>query len=193
MASKEVDERGNYGVIRRRLWERHDFAALSYNAKSLYCYLSTCPMGGMLGVFRLHAEDVAEHLGLHAKLFPATLHALQEAGFVRVFGRWVWVVAAFGDTPGMSLNNPNHMKAARKGLEQVPPEIAVEWADLYLPKSTQPQEELDPIADGMDDAIRDAIVQPVHGGYADQVAVDGAVEGTGAADRCIEGKDWRTS
>ena len=180
------DLRGPYGVIYRRLWERPDFVALSFEAHALFVYLRTCPAGELLGIFRFHADDAVDHLRIPRERVEPTLRELENNAFIQRHGRWVWVVDSFESTPQMSVANPNHHPAIRKALDRVPPVLADRWCRLYgfdLISDPIPGAIPDPIRDGRADGLREGMPDHVdrhRDGETDTDTDDNGLSLTGA-------------
>jgi hypothetical protein len=141
-----------FGAIPRDLWQRSDFKGMSFEARALYCYLRTCPEGGLTGIFRLYPEDVEGELGLAVKALSFALDELDGEGFIIrdvALPRWVWIPGAFADAPGIFAANPNHRRAAEKWLLRVPPS----WAKAFRETHFKPF--LDPIPEPFPDPIQE--------------------------------------
>jgi hypothetical protein len=156
------------------MWERSDWRAMSYHARSLFCYLRTCPVGGQLGIFRFHTDDATDDLGIPSEAVAPALTELEEHGWIVREGRWVWVVDSFATTPGMSLKNQNHRTAVRKALLQVPNGLATAWARAYG-------------LDGYPIPTRDPIVDPIPNGITDAHTNHGDGDGHEDADADTDG------
>jgi hypothetical protein len=169
-AGSGPDPRGPYGVILRRTWERADWRALSFHARALFLYLRTCPVGGLLGIFRFHPDDAVDDFGFPADAVAPALDELAREGWIRREGRWIWVIDSFATTPGVKLTNRNHRAAVQKALALVPKGLAHAWTRT---------EGFDPIADDIRDLIPDPIGDPIANGNADRIADHGDGDGDG--------------
>lgn len=159
-------------MIYRRLWGRPDFRSLTFEAKALYCYLRTCPAGGLVGIFRFHPDDAHEDLGMPHAATERALEELEAGGWIRRERRELWIIDAVATTPGISLANPKHRVAIEKALVQVSPVLAEAFRALYgcLPDTqaqTHPDSQPDAYAEG----------------YPNHVDVDVTVNGDGNGDR----------
>jgi len=162
-----------YGTIPRMLWERSDFAALSFEAKALYTYLRTAPQGRALGAFKLHLADVFEHLGLPEQPAARALAELQENGFVQSFPRsWIWVIDTLTSNTPMTPTNRNHRDAVAKGILEVPNDVA------HAIRCAYPEWFGDPIAHAIPHGLRDGTAKPPTDPMRDQEDVNGAGSGT---------------
>ncbi len=73
-----VDEKPSYAQINRKVWNTHQFRALSRDARELFFYLTTCPHGNMLGIYVLRPGYALDDLqwGTDRKRFTEPLSEL---------------------------------------------------------------------------------------------------------------------
>lgn len=172
---------GPYGVIHRRLWGRPDFRALTFEARALFCYLRTCPAGGLVGIFRFHTDDAVEDLGMPAKKVGTALDELERCSFIRTNGRWLWVIDALETTPGVTLKNGKHCTAVMKALREVPAALAEVFADVYSVRTLTER-----LADSLPDTLSEASPNAFPNHVDVDVSVTGALDGTGNGDARID-------
>ena len=151
------EDRAPFGTISRPLWIRPDFKALTDPpwTRALYVYLKTCPPGDTCaGVFPFHAADAHEDLGVPMAEVEPALCALEDGGFIRRDGRYVWIIDYVTTNPGISLANPKHLIAIKRALSGAPPGLAAEFYRLHkLPPDT--------LSDTLPDTQANAYANPV--------------------------------
>ena len=98
--------RGVHRGVYSSLLDHPDFQALSPSARHVFLTLRISKQAGPAAIFVCYREVLAQQTGLPMRQVERCLAELEQAGWLRMEGRIVWIVNGLRHDPTMRMANP---------------------------------------------------------------------------------------
>ena len=116
--------------IQTRFWTDEFISDCSFEAKSVYLYLLTCPYINISGIFQLTKKRIEFDLSISRERLDKALTELQESGKVYWYDGWVWVFNAKKNNFSKYLASSKNHDSFLSELEQIPDNTLVQMFNL---------------------------------------------------------------